>query len=317
MLSTGLVSSCQKNYSGPPETITLGGLDTDSNVVFLVAENQHYFSENGINFSFQTYDTGPDAVAALLNKKVDIAGTAEYPVVTSAFANDSVSIITSTSSSYIVDLVGFTGKGITTIADLKGKKIGVALGSVTEFYLGRFLNLNGMSLGDVTLVNLAPAQDAAAIASGAADAVVTWQPNESQLLEQYPSGTVSWPLQNGQPVYSVLTCPDDWIHQNPALLKRFLKSLAQGEEFVAEHPAQAKAILKENYKYSDEYINSIWPEYQFSLSLNESLIAAMEDEARWTISNNLTTAAQVPDFLNYIYTDGLKAVEPDAVNIIQ
>jgi len=43
----------------------------------------------------------------------------------------------------------------------------------------------------------------------------------------------------------------------------------------------------------------------------------MEDEARWTIFNNLTTSTQVPNFLNYIYTDGLKAIEPDSVNIIQ
>ena len=128
MLSIGLVSSCQKSYSGPSETITLGGLDSDANLVFLAAENQHYFTENGINFSFQTYDTGPDVEAELLNNKIDIAGTAEYPVVTSAFANDNVSIIASISQSYVVDLIALTDEGITNISDLKGKKIGVTLG---------------------------------------------------------------------------------------------------------------------------------------------------------------------------------------------
>ncbi len=317
MLSIGLVSSCQKSYSGPSETITLGGLDSDANLVFLAAENQHYFTENGINFSFQTYDTGPDVEAELLNNKIDIAGTAEYPVVTSAFANDNVSIIASISQSYVVDLIALTDEGITNISDLKGKKIGVTLGSILEFYLGRFLNLNGMSLGDVTLVNTAPAQDAAAIANGSVDAVVTWQPYESQLLEQYPSGTKSWSLQSGQAAFSVLTCRNDWIQQNPELIERFLKSLAQGETFIAEHPTQAKEILQQTYNYDSTYVNTIWPDYQFSLSLEESLIAAMEDEARWTISNNLTTATQVPNFLNYIYLDGLKAIEPESVNIIQ
>jgi NitT/TauT family transport system substrate-binding protein len=43
----------------------------------------------------------------------------------------------------------------------------------------------------------------------------------------------------------------------------------------------------------------------------------MEDEARWMISNNLTQEKQVPDFLNYIYEDGLKAVKPEAVKIIR
>jgi NitT/TauT family transport system substrate-binding protein len=43
----------------------------------------------------------------------------------------------------------------------------------------------------------------------------------------------------------------------------------------------------------------------------------MEDEARWMIKNNLTTEKTVPDFLKYIYIDGLKAVKPEAVNIIR
>jgi NitT/TauT family transport system substrate-binding protein len=42
----------------------------------------------------------------------------------------------------------------------------------------------------------------------------------------------------------------------------------------------------------------------------------MEDEVRWMIKNNLTNEKQVPDFVNYIYADGLKAVKPEAVNII-
>jgi NitT/TauT family transport system substrate-binding protein len=61
----------------------------------------------------------------------------------------------------------------------------------------------------------------------------------------------------------------------------------------------------------------IWPRYQFALSLEQSLITAMEDEARWMINNNLTGEKQIPDFVNYIYIDGLKTVKPEAVNIIR
>ena len=64
-------------------------------------------------------------------------------------------------------------------------------------------------------------------------------------------------------------------------------------------------------------METVWSQNQFSLSLDQSLITAMEDEARWMIKNNLTTEKQVPDFLDYIYEDGLKAVKPEAVNIIR
>jgi NitT/TauT family transport system substrate-binding protein len=69
--------------------------------------------------------------------------------------------------------------------------------------------------------------------------------------------------------------------------------------------------------YDADYMGTVWSENQFSLSLDQSLITAMEDEARWMIKNNLTTEKKVPDFMNYIYVDGLKAVKPEAVNIIR
>jgi NitT/TauT family transport system substrate-binding protein len=63
-------------------------------------------------------------------------------------------------------------------------------------------------------------------------------------------------------------------------------------------------------------MGKIWQEHQFSLSLDQSLITAMEDEARWMITNNLTNATAIPDFRNYIYTKGLNNVKPESVNII-
>jgi NitT/TauT family transport system substrate-binding protein len=59
-----------------------------------------------------------------------------------------------------------------------------------------------------------------------------------------------------------------------------------------------------------------WSENEFSLSLDQSLILAMKDEAQWLISNNLTNATAIPSFINYVYADGLKSVKPGAVNII-
>jgi len=35
------------------------------------------------------------------------------------------------------------------------------------------------------------------------------------------------------------------------------------------------------------------------------------------ISNNLVKEKHIPDFVNYIYTDALKAIRPEAVSIIR
>jgi NitT/TauT family transport system substrate-binding protein len=69
--------------------------------------------------------------------------------------------------------------------------------------------------------------------------------------------------------------------------------------------------------FDDAYLEIIWPRYQFSLSLDQSLITAMEDEARWMIKNYLTKEKNVPNFLDCIHEDALKALKPEAVNIIR
>ena len=280
------------------------------------AEDQHFFAENGINLTIKTYGTGLETIDDLLNKKLDIAGAAEYPVVAKAFEKDNISIIASISKSYIVYFVGLTDRGIRNVADLKGKKIGLPVGTIQEFYLGRFLDLHGMSIRDVTLINMPPGQAADAIANGSVDAVVTWEPYVSRILEQHANGTVSWSVQSSQAVYSVLICRNDWIKQHPDLVRRVLNSLAEADGYIVQHPAEAKAILQKRYHYDDEYIERVWPENQFSLSLDQSLITAMEDEGRWMIANNLTTEKTIPDFRDYIYTKGLEEVKPEAVNII-
>jgi NitT/TauT family transport system substrate-binding protein len=63
-------------------------------------------------------------------------------------------------------------------------------------------------------------------------------------------------------------------------------------------------------------MDTVWQQNQYSLTLDQSLVSAMEDEARWMIANNMTNATAVPDFRKNIYTDGLAKVKPGSVNII-
>jgi len=83
------------------------------------------------------------------------------------------------------------------------------------------------------------------------------------------------------------------------------------------HPIEAEAILQKRLHLKDSYVKSIWLRNQFSLSLDHSLILAMEDEARWMIQNKLTDEKTVPNFLDYINESGLKAVKPEVANIIR
>ena len=154
-----------------------------------------------------------------------------------------------------------------------------------------------------------------AIVNGEVDAVVSIPPYTDDAMNKAGTNLVSWPAQSGQPIFQLLASRNEWIAKNPALVERFLKVMDQTEDFIQQNPVKAKEIVKNKFKLTDNGVSEAWTQNQFSLSLDLSLLAAMNDEARWMINNNLTTEKTVPDFYNYIYSAGLKTVRPGAVNI--
>jgi NitT/TauT family transport system substrate-binding protein len=174
-----------------------------------------------------------------------------------------------------------------------------------------------MNLQNVTVVNIDPSEFVDAIASGKVDAVVCAQPFAGEITEKLDNEVVEWSVQSSQPAYGVFVARNDWIAANSDLVVRFLKSINMAEQYTTTNPAGAKDIVQKQLNLSDPYLSSEWSENQFSLSLDQSLVLSMEDEARWMIANNMTNATTIPDFGKYIYTNGLENVSPDSVNIIQ
>jgi len=308
-----------KGYSGKTESITVGYSPFESTALLWIAKDQHFLIWNGLNVTLRKYDTGVGSLDGMLNGETDITvGTTEFPLVGRAFQKARIRTIGSIDKSEFVYLVGRKDRGLEKVSDLKGKRVGTTLRTIAHFYLGRFLELHGMNMRDITLVDVkTPAEWVNAVVNGDIDAIATAQPYANSAKERLGANSVFWPAQSSQPQYGLVSSTEEWITKHPELVRRFLKSLAQAEEYFIRNPAEAKAIVQKRLNLDASYMETVWSQNQFSLSLDQSLIAAMEDEARWMIKNNLTTEKQIPDFMNYIYVDGLKAVKPEAVKIIR
>ncbi|MBM2830951.1 MAG: PBPb protein [Dehalococcoidia bacterium] len=319
-LSSGFgSSSCSpRGYSGDAEPVTIGMESTAVNSLIYIAENQRYFEANGLQITIKdNYPSGAAAVEGMMKGEVDIATAAELAIVRRAFAKERILTLTSIDMFMHMKLIVRKDRGIQNIQDLKGKRVGVPTKSAADFMLGRFLYLQGINANQITIVDVQAPQAVEALINGEVDAVVAWQPNVIAIQDKLGDKVSVWDVQSGQPIYCAVVTADDWVKNHPGVVERFLKSLAQAEDYLIRNPNQARAIIQKRLGYDDRYIETIWPAHQFSLRLNESLIAAMEDQARWMIKNNLTTEKQVPNFLDYIHEDGLKAIKPGAVNIIR
>lgn len=303
--------------SEKPESIIIGGPALEQSAFIYIAEDQGFFAKNGLDVTVRDdYPNGVVPIVDMLNDKVDISVSAEYPIVAAILRKEEPRVIATIDRYQNEEIIGRRDRGIQNISDLKGKRIGAPRGTICEFFLGRFLNLHGMNLSDVTLVNVNASESVDAIADGDLDAIIYFQPHIYAMKDRLGDNGISWPAQSNQLIFTVMACRGDWAARNPETANRFLRSIAQAEEYTINYPDAARAIVQKRLNFSDAYMATVWPEHQFSLSLDQSLLIAMNDEARWMINNNLTSEHTLPDYEDYIYTKGLKEVKSESVNII-
>ena len=317
VLSSFVYLNSQSPLTEKLDSIIIGNAQSfECDTLVYIAQEQSYFVQNGLNVTIMNYTSGMAAVNDVLNGKLDIAATAEFPLVTNALKGENISALASIGKFQLQDLIARKDRGIENISDLSGKKIGVPLGTISQFYIGRFFELNGLSLQNVVIVNVNPQNANDAIMNGTVDAVVIWQPYAYAIENQLGSNAVVWSPQSNQALYIVEVANNNWIKENPEIAQRFIRSLAQAENYYVNNPSKTETMIQKGLNYTDGYMSAVWPNQQISLSLDQSLIISMNDESRWMINNKLTQTAVAPNFLNYVYLDGLTTVKPESVTII-
>jgi ABC-type nitrate/sulfonate/bicarbonate transport system substrate-binding protein len=299
------------------DNISFGSLGTSSEFLALVhiAQSRNYFSNNGIKLTIVDFSTGGEALDAASIGNVDIASSTGFSFAASvALPQKELSIIASIDKMDAYFILGRKDRGIQNPIDLNNKRVAVVPNTAGEFYLGRFLELEGLSIRNVTLVNVPLTEAPSALVNGTVDFIVGTRPVVNQAQQLLRGDTVMWSAQSSQMAYVVLGCRNDWVAQHQELVVRFLKSLSQAEDYLINNRASAEALVSQqrNQTISSE----TWSDNHNSLSLDQSLIVALQDQVQWMITNKMTNATTVPSFSNYIYSNCLRSVQPDSVNII-
>jgi len=309
--------SCAHDSGRQATAISVGAPALEQSALLYVAAAKHLFAANDIAITIKDFTTGPAAIAAMMGGTVDVAETAEFPLVEDTMDGQQMRILAENDRFENDYLVVRGDRGISNVSDLRGKRIGVTSKAITAFYLSRFLVLNGISSKDVSEVDVQPADFVRSILDGQVDGVVAWQPFVSQMEAARPGALNVLPVQSGQAVYGLLVCTPVWLAGHSDAVKRFLKSLVSAQDFLVRHPDESQAIVAKRLNYRGSYLSAVWPKHEFALTLDFSLVAAMDEEARWLIDNHLTGASHVPDLTKLIYLAGLNAVRPAAVNMMQ
>jgi NitT/TauT family transport system substrate-binding protein len=153
-------------------------------VAWEIALQKKWFEEEGVDVDFKWFEYVPSMEAFAAGQVDAVCMTNGDALVTGAAGGANVAILINDYSNGN-DMV-VAQPGIESIADLKGRKIGVEEGFVGHLLLLNGLEKAGLSESDVTLQNVPTDQTPQTLASGEVSAIVAWQPNSGQALKEVP-----------------------------------------------------------------------------------------------------------------------------------
>jgi aliphatic sulfonates family ABC transporter substrate-binding protein len=194
------------------------------NTLLTYAQQNGLFKEVGLAVELKPFPAGPAMLPAFAAGEIDVGWMGEFPAVT-GFVNGLPLRVFMVQSMLGTDvrLVANPATGAKTIADLKGKKIAVTIGSTSHFHLLRALDLAGLTQADVTMVNLAPANMPPAYLAGQVDAILTWEPGTGEVEAQ--GGTriaTTESLGTVTGLFGVVR--EDYLKNNPAEIGKLIRS---------------------------------------------------------------------------------------------
>jgi NitT/TauT family transport system substrate-binding protein len=282
----------------------------------IIAKEKGLFESEGISSEISLLGDGKVAMTSFLEGKCDACLIGEFQVVRQSFERNDLAIIATVSSSdNAVKILARRDLGINSPSDLSGKKIGVSKGTISNFSLDQFLKKNGVSKETLNIMDISHPELPDALKRGDVDAFAGSDfayLRGRQLIGKQGVTFVEPGLTNHA---ACLTVKKEWLRANPEIAKKVLRALVKAEKELAMHPEELTALLARSLKMPVEELKSIMDDQHNKVSLDQILLLALEDEARWMQENGVVRGKPLPNYLHFIDPSILKTVNPEAIGL--
>lgn len=279
-----------------------------------MADAKGYFKEEGLDVQFKQFATGVTALQAFKAGEGDIVFGGDFPGVQYWLDNAKnyrlIAAIERDAKSYLVT----ANKSITKPADLKGKIVATRVGSTVDWFMSEYLAKNGVKLSDVTVKNLDGQVMPAALCQGNIDAFFFWQPYNDKAIEICPDKAHNLSDAEGYiPGYVIAAARPEWL-KNPTNAKKteaFLRAIVRGKAVAAKDLDSVAAYGNEKFSMTRAAVEGKWKNSTRMVALNEVVYADYCKLAVWMRDKGLLKDKL--DLKEFVWTDGLKAVDPASV----
>jgi len=282
-----------------------------------VAQSEGYFAAENVSVRITDCAFGKLCLSQLLDGKAALCTAADLPIVFASFTSNRFAILATLATNRSdAKIVTRKSSKVRAPADLRGKKVGVAVGTSAHYFLDSVALLSGLDPASIQLVDLRTDEMTAQLLTNRVDALSAFEPFAFQAAKALADDALVLSTSRTYTLTWNIVAAKDGLTANDRDVEGILRALDRAIHLIEIDPGRAQSILKARLDLNDEGVAWVWPDLAFELGLTQSLIKTMEGEARWALRSGYAQGRE-PNYLRYIQEGPLNRVKPGSVAIVR
>jgi NitT/TauT family transport system substrate-binding protein len=254
-IASGLVLAAGNvGAANTPITFQLNWVAGGANAGFAAAVAEGFYRDAGLDVTLVQGNGSGNTAQLVANGRSEIA-YADAVAVSQLIAKGApMKVLSTVYQSNPNEVSALKKTGIKSVKDLAGKKVGVPSGSSQTAMLPLLLKANNLKESDVNLINMPPTAMVPSLLQGQVDAILGSVDSYQIQLEAQGAQTDNFMFaDHGVPTVSTsIFASDNYIKNNPDVIKKFIAASLKGWYFALDNPEKAVKDLKSVFPEMNE-----------------------------------------------------------------
>jgi ABC-type nitrate/sulfonate/bicarbonate transport system substrate-binding protein len=282
----------------------------------LLAESRGWFREAGVDVTVIERPSGRSALVELGDGQGDFATAAETPIMFALLKATPIKVVATLGVSFDnTMLVARRDRGIESSDNLPGHRVAYAPGTNSQYFLDTFLEYRGHKPDAMERIPLKPDEMLAALVDGKVDVIACWSPLNHQALAALGDNALELRIGSIYRWSWNLVARNEAIANGP-LAVPILSALMRATEAISRDPVGCARELSPRLGLPPDKLVEVWKQTSFDVTLDQSLLLHLEQQARWAMASGLTDEKKIPNFLGSVSTAALRSIDPDLVTLV-
>ena len=230
------------------------------------------------------YSSASDVIRAFRNKALEMASLTLDEVLLLVQDNIPVKVILVHDISNGADTI-LARPDITSMKDIKGKRVAVESGALGAYVITRALEINKLSLKDIVIKHLNVSKHENAYKNNQVDVVVNFEPVRTRLINNGAKEIFTSKEIYGE-IVDVLVVHEEVFKQNKSTLKEIINGWFIALDYFSQQPKLAANIMAKRMNVSPQEVISSFEGLELpNRKINHSLIGGKKPKLKKTIQH--------------------------------